>query len=394
MRCQQGQTALDVAHQRGHGQCALLLQHAQYGGRSESAAGAAGTSQPPYRQQQRPDSLQERSAVGQPSAGSEGFSRPSLSPLDLGQQEASSARTMKPTQVRALPAHPPACGTLQAPLYCRGFASAEPRRHLMLWSPWRQGCTPGPAAGSSALPASPSSESEPLLQALEQVAGSHSASQSQQAGPPADRGDEEEAVRQQMAFALRSHPTDSFPGSSPLTCVWGSNGGGDSQPSAFLLAAGEAFSPKPLGLTIPHGVLSGAMVAQSVQALQGQAGSSAALRLLPDLDSWGSFSSKRTSLESPSCRLHSIEGHPAVFVNAGVPQVQPCRRSPMGCCMDGACLISCPRSQMPPMSTLLPRDSCLRGQLALPPGMDVIQPIWHSGTQQTSQPAGCRNHGG
>eukprot|EP00891_Asterochloris_glomerata_P007823 jgi/Astpho2/7823/Aster-06112 len=113
-----------------------------------------------------------------------------------------------------------------------------------------------------------------------------------------------------MAFPLQSHPTDSFSSSSALAGAWASSGAGDGQPSAFLRAAGEAFSPKPL--TIPHGVFSGALVAQSVQA--------AALRMLPDLDSWGSFSSKRTSLESPSSRLHSIEGHPAVFVNAGVPQ--------------------------------------------------------------------------
>ena len=154
-------------------------------------------------------------------------------------------------------------------------------------------------------------------------------------------------MRQRMAFALRSHPTDSFPSSGPLAGVWSSNTAGDSQPSAFLWAAEEAFSPKPLGLTIPHGVFSGALVAQSVQALQGQAGSTAALRMLPDLDSWGSFSSKRTSLESPSSRLHSIEGHPAVFLNAGVPQVRPCRQLPVDCCMANFCMVSCPHSQMP-----------------------------------------------
>lgn len=103
VRCQQGQTALEVAHQRGHEQCALLLQHAQHGRVQELAAGAAGTSLYPYRQQQHTaDSLQERSAVGQPSGHIEGFARPSLSLLDLTQQEASFARTLKPTQVRVL----------------------------------------------------------------------------------------------------------------------------------------------------------------------------------------------------------------------------------------------------------------------------------------------------
>ena len=40
--------------------------------------------------------------MGQTSAHSEGGSRPSLSPLDLAQQEASSARPLKPSQVRPL----------------------------------------------------------------------------------------------------------------------------------------------------------------------------------------------------------------------------------------------------------------------------------------------------
>lgn len=202
----------------------------------------------------------------------------------------------------------------------------------------------GPVAGSSALSASPSPELGPLLQAPEGNAGSQSASQSQQAGQPADHGDEAAAVRQRMAFPLQSHPTDSFSSSSSLAGAWASSGAGDGQPSAFLRAAGEAFSPKPL--TIPHGVFSGALVAQSVQA--------AALRMLPDLDSWGSFSSKRTSLESPSSRLHSIEGHPAVFVNAGVPQVRPCQQLQVNYCMAYLCLNSCPCSQMPSLLHLLP----------------------------------------
>ena len=238
----------------------------------------------------------------------------------------------------------------------------------------------------------PLTESELLLQALEGDAGSQSTSQSQQAGPPADRGDEEEAVRQRMAFALRSHPTDSFPSSTPLTVVWGSNGAGDSQPSAFLRAAGEAFSPKPLGLTIPHGVFSGALVAHSVQAVQGQAGSSAALRMLPDLDSWGSFSSKRTSLESPSSRLHSIEGHPAVFVNAGVPQVRPLPADAGGL-LHGAYLSDQLSSVVDAIVVSL---AARRHLLQRPAGLTSPgqTPPRLPGAEALSHPAACRNHGG